>query len=158
MSGGISEFFSRNITQGCFSSTKTELEHSTSCTDIKSIWTQSPLLDGFIESLKLHFPKVIPISKLQMKLEALLLLKLSTVPRLPLSPPEISHVFCGTLRLLLRNPKHAFFRVFPCNSQLLHPCSTLTAKYPKYCRNQVRNHHQQVVQALSEEQFLPEHN
>ncbi|KFV95600.1 hypothetical protein N327_03246, partial [Fulmarus glacialis] len=38
---------------------------------------------------------------------------------------------------LLRNPKHVFFRAFPYHSQLLHPSSTLTAKYPKYCRNQV---------------------
>ncbi|KFP12945.1 hypothetical protein Z169_09351, partial [Egretta garzetta] len=38
---------------------------------------------------------------------------------------------------LLRNPKHVFFRVFLYHSQLLHPSSTLTAKYPKYCRNQV---------------------
>jgi len=39
--------------------------------------------------------------------------------------------------LLLRNPKHVFFRVFPYHSQLLHPLSTLTEKYRRYCRNQV---------------------
>ncbi|KFW82169.1 hypothetical protein N305_02432, partial [Manacus vitellinus] len=37
---------------------------------------------------------------------------------------------------ILRNPKLAFFRAFPYHSQLLHPSSTLTEKYPKYCRNQ----------------------
>ncbi|KFU95590.1 hypothetical protein M959_09043, partial [Chaetura pelagica] len=37
---------------------------------------------------------------------------------------------------LLRNPKHVLFRVFPYHP-LLHLSSTLIAKYPKYCRNQV---------------------
>ncbi|KFP36712.1 hypothetical protein N324_11188, partial [Chlamydotis macqueenii] len=40
----------------------------------------------------------------------------------------------------LRNPKYVFYvflRVFPHHSQLLHPSSTLTAKYPKYCRSQL---------------------
>ncbi|KFO89082.1 hypothetical protein N320_02880, partial [Buceros rhinoceros silvestris] len=38
---------------------------------------------------------------------------------------------------LLRNPKHVFCRVFPYHSQILHPSSTLTAKYFQYGRNQV---------------------
>ncbi|KFQ28773.1 hypothetical protein N332_04558, partial [Mesitornis unicolor] len=38
---------------------------------------------------------------------------------------------------LPRNPKRAFFTVLLYQSQLLHPCSTWTAKYPKNCKNQV---------------------
>ncbi|KFQ76466.1 hypothetical protein N337_08798, partial [Phoenicopterus ruber ruber] len=38
---------------------------------------------------------------------------------------------------LSRNLKRVFFRVFPYHSQLLHPSSTLIAKYPKCCKNQV---------------------
>lgn len=87
---------------------------------------------ALLSVLKHICPKGHPlISNLQMKLEAFLLLKVSTAPSLPPSPPEISHVFCGPLRLLLRNPKHEFFRVFPYNSQLVHPSSTLTAKIPQ---------------------------
>ncbi|KFW83953.1 hypothetical protein N336_03303, partial [Phalacrocorax carbo] len=37
----------------------------------------------------------------------------------------------------IEEPKHVFFRVFLYHFQLLHPSSSLTAKYPKYCRNQV---------------------
>lgn len=79
------------------------------------------------------------IFNLHVKLENFwLLLDLSTEPMLPPLPSEkVILSMDPSVTLLLRNPKHLFFRVFPCHSNLLHPSPKLIVKYPKHCKRQM---------------------